>query len=1052
MPHSFKPLQTEVIKRVMHFKKGLAFFLLLSLPAAPSQAYWVWSPEAGKFVNPEEGEQDSAGEQYEYAMKFFRDKDYDKAEEELKSLLKRYRGAKIAPEAQYRLGVIYEEKNDYLKAFEAYKVIIESYPQSARAEEVIERQFKIGNLFLSGKKAKLMGLEILPSLSKACEVFESIVKNAPFSAYGDKAQYRLGLARKKQGQFDKAVEAFQAVVDNYPKSELAGEARYQLAETAYQRSNYQGRDERALDAAGSYVDSFLARGPESEAAEKASKLREEIDEKNAEKNYRIGLYYEKTKYLSSAIIYYRDVAKRYPSTRWGSKAQEKLQSLQEPVTYIKDQEQKTQSEIELLRSQIDGLTDPKDAAEKEALERKIERLKQRQKSIEASKKESLKSREDDLKRRENELKEKVENLQRKKKLLESNKSEDLARAMERWQASLDEEREALAMERRQLGDWRQSMGFAHREGFWDVLPFVGEDLSEVEQVRRVDAKRLYKVSDEKRQLLESKELLYKQYQEVSALMGGVQGDLAGLTADAENFQTALVMGREDLQARQKALAEKREEVSRLESELDEKSGAYRRRFGEGALAAFFKAPAKLVTDSTSAVGRSLDVLNPFDRTAQPSQADLQILLEKQMHLKEKITAQRNIVDILTQAFDDDLAMQEQKRLLGSMQNQQLTEKELRELRKATKHVEKEIRVAYSEIGDRHEKIKVLTQDLEETLQAAEVQGLGSVGRAASAPVRFVARGAQDFLFGRKTREARLSGDAAKLKEDSSVSAEARRLREEIELQGLLIESRNREIYQLQQELDILRSKAALAGGYQFRSAIVQVPYEFLEEALDSARSVVPKKERKDRLIGRLDEETRELEQAKQQLEELEKQIAGLSESEKPSAEPSTEPGQETKLEDASSSEALEMKRLVEEASSRLEEARTDYRQSEEALSREAGALKRETGETLENRDWADSSRKLAGQEDKLRKESEDLRRELADLIRKEGRLEQEESSILENRINKIDQLVKGSSSKASAQDLLNEKSRLEERLTQIESRRSFLDRELERFNIHQTKA
>lgn len=1038
----------------MKIKKVASFLLLLCLPAVSSQAYWVWSPEAGKFVNPEEGIQDTAEEQYEYAMKFFRDKDYDKAEEELKSLLKKYRGAKIAAEAQYRLGIIYEEKSDYLKAYETYKVVLESYPQSARAEEVIERQFKIGNLFLSGRKAKLMGLEIVPSLSKACEVFESIIKNAPFSAYGDQAQFRLGLSRKKQGQFDKAVEAFQAVIDNYPKSDLVSEARFQLAETAYLRSNYQGRDERALDSAGNYVDSFLARNPDSEAAEKASKLREEIDEKNAEKNYRIGLYYEKTKYLSSAIIYYRDVAKRYPSTRWGQKAQEKLQSLQEPVSFLKDQEQKVESEIQLLKSQIDALKDSKDSAERDALERKIERLKQRQKAVDSSKKESLKSREEDLKRREQELKLKIENLNTKKKLLETNKSEDLAKAIDRWQASLDDEKEALAVERRQLGDWKESMGFGHKDSMWDVLPFIGEEPSELDQVRRVDAKKLFKVSDEKKQLLESKELLYKQYQEVAAMMGDVEGSRIGMTSEAENFQGAVLMGGEDLQNRQKALEEKREEVRQLERELEEQSSLYKKRYGASALASFFRAPARLMSESTSAVGKSLDALNPFDRASESEVSSLDQLLEKQMHLKEKITVQRNLVDILTQAFDDDLAMQEQKRLLSTLEKETNSEQELRDLRKATKHVEKEIRTAYSEIGDRHEKIKSLTRELEQLLESPEANEGRAVQNTVTAPARFVAKGARDFLFGRQTREARLSNDAEKLPESNAASARAKEIKEEIELQGLLIEARNREIYQLKQELDILRTKASLSGGYQFRSAIVKVPYEFLEEALDSARSVVPRKERKDMLISRLDKETRDLEDAKQQLLSVESRIAEISgtQPQTPAEEAPAEEASEPLESDVSSVEASEMKRSIEEMSARLESAQQEYQSNRAALESEARALQNEAGQTKEDKDWSRKAKKLSGQEGKLREELEDLQKELSDLIRKEGKLEEEETGILENRINKIDQLIQRANSKASAQDLLNEKERLEERLTQIESRRSFLNRELERFQINQTKA
>src|SRR3989338_5182899 len=159
----------------MKMKKVYAFLLLLIFPSASSQAYWVWSPEAGKFVNAEGAAQDSAEEQFDYAMKLYREKNLEEASEKFKEILKRYPQARVAPESQYRLGLILEEKGDYLKAFKAYKSLVKSYPQSERFNEVIEREFRIGNVFLSGKKAKLAGLEILPSLPRAAKIFEHIV-------------------------------------------------------------------------------------------------------------------------------------------------------------------------------------------------------------------------------------------------------------------------------------------------------------------------------------------------------------------------------------------------------------------------------------------------------------------------------------------------------------------------------------------------------------------------------------------------------------------------------------------------------------------------------------------------------------------------------------------------------------------------------------------------------------------------------------------------------------------------------------------------------------
>src|SRR3989338_7101235 len=101
------------LQRVMKNKILLILlcFTFITCGVAPgAHAYWVWSPESGKFVNPEGAVQDTAEEQYDYAMRLYKEKDLAEAAEQLKGLLKKYPGARIAAEAQYRLGTIYEEQ------------------------------------------------------------------------------------------------------------------------------------------------------------------------------------------------------------------------------------------------------------------------------------------------------------------------------------------------------------------------------------------------------------------------------------------------------------------------------------------------------------------------------------------------------------------------------------------------------------------------------------------------------------------------------------------------------------------------------------------------------------------------------------------------------------------------------------------------------------------------------------------------------------------------------------------------------------------------------
>ncbi len=1048
----------------MKSEKVLAFFISFLLCSQPFslQAHWVWSPEAGKFINTESVGQDTADEQYDYALKLYKEKKLEASAEQLEDLLKKFPQSRIASEAQYRIGLIWEERQDYNKAFKAYKVLVEQYLQSERFAEVIEREFRIGNLFLAGQKAKLLGLEVLPSLPRAVEVFEHIVKNAPYSAYGDKAQFHLGLSYKKWGQFAKAVEAFQALIDQYPDSELASQARYQMAEVSFMRSASENRDQRALDEASKQVDSFLTRYPDSTVSENAAKLRQEIDEKNAEKNYRVGAYYERDNYIDSALIYYSDVAKRYPHTQWGEKAEERMKALQDPAKYLISQENEVGKQIEILQSKIKSGT-VTDKFEQERLKRELERLEKRGKGVEKNKKNTLERRKDDLKRREYELKEKFKNLEKKKKLMKKNPSDDFRAAIERWNDSLVEEQEQLAKERQQLQGWREELGVEDKNLVnIDFLPFMGAAPTEIEKIRAIEAKKLYKLSEEKRSLLEEKETLYKQHGEVALLMaelgGGTGTRLLPATAGLSPGASPM------LQAQHEKLIQVRADIERLELDLEEKQKTYEDKYGVSALAALVNAPGRVLASSTSAVAKSLDrsvdILNPFNEKAAPTRdMDMQQLLEHRMHLQEKIAAQESLTQTLSQAFDSELALQEQKRLLKSLEGSEKTDP--RELRKAVKSAEREIRSRYEEIEDRHKRKKALLKELDNQLkdreahQPAPVRAVHTVAAPAIGVVKF----GKAFLFGLPDKGVELTQSAAIAAPDSAGddvrSAQIKELKEAVELESLLIDAKHEEIMKYQRELEILKAKASLAGGLKFRSALVQVPYQFIGEAIQSARKVVPAKKRQELLISKLDEETRRLEAMKQQLAQVEAQVSGKpatkSSADKPAAEPverevKIEPvGEADKKNDTSGDESAKnsLKQEIELTASELKMQESVYREQRAALDNQIQTEALAAGKPIEASGKA--GREWSVKEKKLHREMRGIEKEILELIKKENDLESDESTILEKRIMKIDKIIPKTQSKIVSQDLLSERERMEDRLSQLTLRRDFLMKERDRF-------
>lgn len=995
----------------MRISKVLTFIAVLLLPQSFVSADWVWSPEQGKFINTESDTQSEADDIFENALDLYKEKKLDKAAEQFKALLKKYPQSRVAPESQYRLGTIYEETGDFVEAHRAYQALIKSYPQSERFEEVIEREYQIGIMFLSGKKGKLMGLEIRPSLPLAIEVFQKIVEAAPYGEFGDKAQFNLGVAYQRSGQYDNAVEAFQALIDQYPQSGLIQQARLQMAEAAYAKSSSQTRDQSALDEAARQAESYLKRYPGSEEAEKAAKISQEVDELNAEKNYRVGLYYEKENYLESALIYYRDTAKRYPNTGWGQKASEKLHSLEEPVQYLNAKEEELQKELGILEARYHSLGHDQ-KAEKEQLKKEIDQVKKRINSLDKNKAESLERRKKDLKRREHELKEKFKELERKKKRFKGNTSPDFQKAIDRWQASLEAERDALAEERDRLESWRSELGVSDERFYEHLIPFMGQPETPVEKIRKMDEKELYKLSKEKKELLEKKEKLYKRYSELQALLTPERSEsglkrkrLRGMTkGDSAKPSDPKLLARE-------------QQIEALEAKLDEKMALYEKHFGKLA-----EQELEAMIESR-ATGKT--AYNPLAaETGDLQKMDIQELLELKMHLSEQVRTQQDIVDTLSTAFDKELAKQEQAAMMKSLEEEK--EVDARKLRKEIKSVEKELRKRYQDIQDRNKRKNELLKELEEALNPKE--GDKKVLKTLAKPVTGPAYLVKAFIFGLPNKDETLTREAAK----PEANAEAKKLQEEIELESLMIQAQDQEIRKLEKELEILNAKASLAGGMKFRSSLVKVPYVFIEEAIQSAKRVVPKKNRQDALLNRLDNQTKELDRLKAKLEATETVIKEKTPAPSPAeTEPAgSESGKTDKVEPAP-----DEKELREDAMSlreQLEIAYSIYAQEQGILLGDA-ALK----EIPTDAEGA-----------KHYKEYKKIGEELAGLIDEELAIEQKERAILEKRLAEADKVLPTITSKAMQQDLMTEKDRIAQRLADLATRHDFLTNEKERFAVN----
>jgi outer membrane protein assembly factor BamD len=311
------------------FSVFLAVFYLLTTLCSSSQAVWIWDPKTGKWSNPKYEVKGSSKNQLRHAESFEEKGEWERAAKEYKRLVKAYPTSPLAPEALARSAQCFEKANYYYEAYKAYQMIIEKYPSYSNIQQVVKEQYRIGNLFLSGKKKKMkiIKLAIFSSMEIAAEIFRKIVENFPYGELADKSQLRLGKAYEKMKKYPEAIAEYKKFLKEYSKSELADEAKYRMGYCAYKQSKGSAYDQDATEKALEIFNEFLRDFPQSKRAEEVKMLVHKLNGRKAKGLFEIAAYYDKVKEKKSAKVYYEQVIQKYPESEEAKVAKHRLESL-----------------------------------------------------------------------------------------------------------------------------------------------------------------------------------------------------------------------------------------------------------------------------------------------------------------------------------------------------------------------------------------------------------------------------------------------------------------------------------------------------------------------------------------------------------------------------------------------------------------------------------------------------------------------------------------------------------------------------------------------------
>lgn len=310
--------------------KKILLTLLLSfaliLISHPLYAPWIWTPDNG-WMNEKDMVLESPKSQWKKAEDLENQGDRNKAIRAYQALVKTYPTSPLAPKAQLKAAELYEQEGLLYDAFLTYQKLLENYPKEIDFENVLERQYNIGSLFVKGKKRNLWRFPILPARDKGIEILEILVKNAPYSDIAPDAQFYIATAYKRMGKYTEAIEAYEQVTLNYKDSPLYEEALYQMGWCNYKKSRGFDYDQLAAKESIILFNRFIEEFPDSNHTPKIKTLLGDLEGRESKRTLEIAQFYDKHGHKEAAIMYYNKIIEKDPDSEEAKIAIKRLDKL-----------------------------------------------------------------------------------------------------------------------------------------------------------------------------------------------------------------------------------------------------------------------------------------------------------------------------------------------------------------------------------------------------------------------------------------------------------------------------------------------------------------------------------------------------------------------------------------------------------------------------------------------------------------------------------------------------------------------------------------------------
>jgi len=269
----------------------------------------------------------AAGDLYEI-RRLVAGKEYRKALSEVKRFIKQYgKSDGLYPEVLIAQADALIGRKQFDKAHTILQSFLSEFGGMAITTEALRLEFVVAEAYMSGVKRRVWVVFRVSGVDEAYKILDQIAADYPDSRLAELAIKAKGDHLFKVGEQALAELEYARMLRDYPKSRYHQYALRRAADSALASFAGVDYDEAALIEAEERYKDYQTRYRVEADHESVGQVVDTIHEMRAEKDYRIGEYYERTDHLGSAVFHYKSVRENWPNTIAAARVTRRLELL-----------------------------------------------------------------------------------------------------------------------------------------------------------------------------------------------------------------------------------------------------------------------------------------------------------------------------------------------------------------------------------------------------------------------------------------------------------------------------------------------------------------------------------------------------------------------------------------------------------------------------------------------------------------------------------------------------------------------------------------------------